>query len=285
MLYFYPLLITKHQCTGQKSVTDQIELVYSKWDPQSQNSLFHTYLYNTVSVDAAPFYRPNRSDDEEKWEEALQKRPNPGAIPFIVKGFQQLGHRIISQEGHLKVLHGRLYEINNGLTDLLRRHDIDISTRTIECRRRHLQLSQKCLALATKVQVLRNRGYAMDPAEEGLRQKLILLEKTVFDPALNGRGEEIWARMVSVRERVRQLQIEFDKMGRGMTSQRKEVIDDEVMKRTKKVSNRTLLTGRNCTNGVSRSWKTMIHSCCTLQRKWKRSRRNTRSGRSLNQNL
>ncbi|MCJ1254361.1 hypothetical protein MMC24_002176 [Lignoscripta atroalba] len=219
----------------QKSVTDQIDLVYHKWDPQSQNSLFHTYLYNTVNPDTAPFYRPDPSDNEEKWEEALRKRPNPGAIPVLVKGFEQLGHRIVSQEEHLKVLHGRVYEINNGLTDLLRRHDLDISTRTTECRRRHNRISQKCLALATKVQVLRNRGYAMDSAEEELRQKLLVLERSVFDPALNGRGEEIWARMVSVRERGRQLQLEFERAGRNMIQDQGQGIDEEVMKRAKKI--------------------------------------------------
>ncbi|MCJ1340353.1 hypothetical protein MMC09_005647 [Bachmanniomyces sp. S44760] len=220
----------------QKSVTDQIELVYSKWDPQTQNSLFQTYLYNTVSPDAAPFYRPDPRDDEEKWEEALRKKPNPGAIPFLVKGFEQLGHRIVSQEEHLRVLHGRLYEINNGLTDLLRRHDLEISTRATECKRRHLRISQKCLMLAAKVQVLRNRGYAMDGAEEDLRQKLAKLEEKVFDPRLNGRGEEIWARMVSVRERGRQLQFEFEKAGKGLKQDQSSGIDEEVMKRAKKAS-------------------------------------------------
>ena len=218
-------------------MTDQIELVYAKWDPQNNNhSLFQTYLYNTVDVSEAPFYRPDPSENEEKWEEALRKRPNPAAIPFIVKGFEQLGQRIISQETHLNILHGRLYEINNGLTDLLRKHDLNISTRAQECKKRHLRLSQKCMALATKVQVLRNRGYTLDPAEEELRQKLQSLEKSVLDPALNGRGEEIWARMVSVREMTRFLQIEFDKVGKSIMENREEAIDEQTMKKAKKVS-------------------------------------------------
>ena len=223
--------------TGQKSVTDQIELVYAKWDPQNNNhSLFQTYLYNTVDASEAPFYRPDPSENEEKWEEALRKRPNPAAIPFIVKGFEQLGQRIVSQETHLNILHGRLYEINNGLTDLLRKHDLNISTRAQECKKRHLRLSQKCMALATKVQVLRNRGYTLDPAEEELRQKLQILEKSVLDPALNGRGEEIWARMVSVREMTRLLQAEFDKVGKSIMENREEAIDEQTMKKAKKVS-------------------------------------------------
>jgi len=136
----------------------------------------------------------------------------------------------------LNTLRGRLHEINDGLNSLVQRHDLQISIRAAECRRKHLRISQQCLSLAAKTQVLRNRGYAMDSAEEELRRKLMLLERSVFDPALNGRGEEIWARMVSVRERGRQLQREFEKSGRSVTQGKEQVIDEEVMRRVKKVS-------------------------------------------------
>ena len=234
-LYFPPDCPLTQTCTGQKSVISQIETIYSKWNPESANSSFHTYLYNTFPPDAVPFFRPDPSDNEEKWEEALRKRPNPGAIPFIVKGFWQLGQRILIQEEHLRVLHGRLYEINNGLTDLLNKHDVDITIRAAECRRKHLVLNQKCLALATKTQVLRNRGYVLDSAEEELKQKLASLEKKVFDPALSGRSEEIWARMVSVRERGKQLQYEMERHGLSMKNESEQSLDEETLKKAKKV--------------------------------------------------
>ena len=228
---------------GQKSVINQIETIFSKWNPDSANSSFHTYLYNTFPPDAVPFFRPDPSDNEEKWEEALRKRPNPGAIPFIVKGFWQLGQRILIQEEHLRVLHGRLYEINNGLTDLLNKHDVDITTRAEECRRKHMVLSQKCLALATKTQVLRNRGYVLDTVEEELKQKLTTLERKVFDPALSGRSEEIWARMVSVRERGRQLQYEVERHGLSMKNESEQTLDEETLKKAKKVCRSSVSTG------------------------------------------
>lgn len=58
----------------------------------------------------------------------------------------------------------------------------------------------------------------------------------MFDPALNGRGEEIWARMVSVRERGRQLQREYERAGKSVVdgSAGRE-IDEEVLKRASKV--------------------------------------------------
>ena len=140
------------------------------------------------------------------------------------------------QYQHLLILQGRLHEINDGLEMLLRKHDIDISTRAAECRRKHLRLSHQCLRLAAKAQVLRNRGYAMDSAEEELRKQLFALERRVFDPALNGRGEEIWARMVSVRERGRQLQREYERAGRNLAEgSAARVVDEEVLKRASKV--------------------------------------------------
>lgn len=219
-----------------RSVTDQMEAAFAKWNPQSPNSLFQTYLYNSVSPDRAPFYAPGPQDDEAKWEEALRKKPTPGSIPVIIKGFAELGSRMNLQKTHLDVLQGRLHEINDGLTDLLRKHDLQISIRAAECKRKHSALSQQCLRVAAKVQVLRNRGYAMDSAEEELREKLLRLEQTIFDPSLNGRGEEIWARMVSVRERSRQLQREYEKAGKTMGEDQSIGMDEDVMKQTKKVS-------------------------------------------------
>ena len=136
----------------------------------------------------------------------------------------------------LHTLGGRLHEINSGLSKLLQKHELSISVRAAECRRKHLTLSRQCLGLAAKTQVLRNRGYILDGPEEELRNKLLVLERSVLDPALNGRSEEIWARMVSVRERGRLLQREFEKAGRSLSREQGQVVDEEVMRRVKKVS-------------------------------------------------
>lgn len=75
----------------------------------------------------------------------------------------------------------------------------------------------------------------MDAPEEELRQKLMILEKNVFDPALHGRGEEIWAQMVSVRERGRMLQYEIEKRGLAGRDQKEQNLDDETLKKVGKV--------------------------------------------------
>lgn len=212
-----------------------MDLAFQRWNPQSENTVFSTYLYNNVPIEQAPFYGPTPKDDEAKWEEALTKKPRPGAVPILAQGFEELGHRMVMQYQALSTLQGRLHEINEGLNSLLQKHDLEISIRAAECRKKHLRISQQCLGLAAKTQILRNRGYAMDSAEEDLRKKLLQLERKVFDPALNGRGEEIWARMVSVRERGRQLHREFERAGIGLSQDNGKAFDEEVMAKTKKV--------------------------------------------------
>jgi len=221
-----------------RTVVEQLQLVQRKWFPRNPQTVFSTYLYNQVDPQTAPFYRPGPADQEEAWEAALQKAPTPGSIPVQLRGFLQLGERVVMQRNHLAVLSGRLHEINNGLTALLRKHELEISSRATAARRRHIALSQRVLALATKTMIARNRGYALDGAEEDLRKRLVGLERTVMDPSLAGREEEIWARMVNVRERGRILEMEMARAGMGNDNDRqnRQEIDEETMKRAKKVS-------------------------------------------------
>ncbi|EDN06905.1 predicted protein [Histoplasma mississippiense (nom. inval.)] len=176
-----------------------------------------------------------RQDDETKWEEALRKRPGPGYVPVLVQGFWELGKRAQRQRDFLAMMQVRLHEINNALTELLSRHDLKISVKIAACRRKHTVLSQRCLALAAKTQILRNRGYAMDETEEELQKKLHQLERSVFDPSLNGRTEEIWARMLAIREQSKRLQLEVEKTGQESNQQADDELDESALKTAKKI--------------------------------------------------
>lgn len=256
----------------------QIAIVKDKWDAPSRSSPFRAYLYNNVGEEVAPFYQPGAEDDETKWEEALRKRPGPGYVPVLVKGFWELGKRAQRQKDFLTMMQQRLHEINNCLTDLLSRHDLKISVKIADCRRKHLVLSKRCLALAAKTQVLRNRGYAMDDAEEELKKKLTQLERSVFDPSLNGRGEEIWARMLAIHEHSKRLQAEMDRAGTNVVGNGEDEIDEQTLKTAKKVRSSTYMDRLK--------WMLIINFCrfsmiITLRsnicrKRWHRSKRNSR---------
>ena len=142
-----------------------------------------------------------------------------------------MAERIKTQEKGRIVFNAVLHQINDNLTALLNTHDTRTSIKVMEAKRKHVVLKQRCLALATKVQILRNRGYALNGDEEDVKIKLKKLEKGVNDPGLGARAEEIWARMISVQERGRLLRSELEKAGKETG----EVLDEEMSLRAKKV--------------------------------------------------
>lgn len=205
--------------------------VLDKWDTASPNCVFKHYFYNKVDDNMAPYYRPGPGEDATAWEEALSKKPGPGYIPVLCTGFQQMGERIQLQQRNLANFNARLHEINNSLGQMMQNHETKTSIRAMDARRKHIVLKQRCLALATKVQVLRNRGYAMGGDEEDLRTKLMVLERNIHDPGLDARGEEIWARMLLVQERARMLKTEFDRAG----NENSDLLDEDTSNKAKKV--------------------------------------------------
>ena len=210
-----------------------MELIYRKWSPEAPQCTMAHYFYVAVPPEKAPFVTMPPDADERSWEEALRNKPFDGAVPVLAKGFQQLGQRLQMQVNAVKQLQVRLHEMNNSLGAMMEKHELVLSVRAAEAKRRHVGLSQRCLALAIKAQVLSSRGFVLDGVEEELKKKLANLEKGVFDPGFAGREEEIWARMVALRERSRWLTEESEKLGRQVAGDGG--LDEEVLKKTKKV--------------------------------------------------
>lgn len=209
-----------------------------KWHPDSADCVFQHYFYTNVGPERAPFFQPSPSEDPRKWEEALKNKPSDGAIPVLARGFGEngIGGRMKVAEMAVSALYQRVNEINESLRQRIEDHDLKFTVRTLEARRKHIALSRRTLALATKVQVLRNRGYALDGAEEELKTKLSKLQQTTQDPVLAGRQEELWARMTVVRERAGMLKEETEKLGKlAGGGQDVELLDEETMGRVKKV--------------------------------------------------
>ncbi|KAL1642217.1 Nucleoporin nup57 [Diplodia intermedia] len=219
----------------QKSIPEQMADLISKWMPEQRATVFQHYFYNQVDPQLVPYYVAPADEDAKAWEEALSKKPNEGAIPVLGRGFRAVAGRLETQAKAVEALQARLHEMNNSLTEMLQKHDLEITVRTTEAKRKHIALTKRCLALATKAQILRNRGYAMDPREEELRKKLMELEKKAFDPMLNGRQEEVWARMSAVRARAREMQEDLEKIGKTAGKPEGEQLDEEHVKAIRKV--------------------------------------------------
>ncbi|EEY16150.1 nucleoporin nup44 [Verticillium alfalfae VaMs.102] len=179
---------------NQKPPMEQIATTFRKWHPGDPSCVFRHYFYNKVDNAAVPFYQPGPNEDPKEWEEALQRKPGQGYIPVLGAGFSGVADRLQTQKRVVGEHNVRLHQINASLDAILSRHDLETSVRALAARRRHVALRERCLALAARVQVLRNRGYALSGDEDDLRLKLVELDRAVQDPALSAREEELWSR-------------------------------------------------------------------------------------------
>ena len=160
-----------------------------------------------------PFYQPSPGEDPREWEQAVHDKPAPGYMPALATGFRAVAERLLTQKAILAQFNQALHQINAQLDQILSQHDLQTSVRALNARRRHALLRQRCLALASKVQVLRNRGYALDKDEDDLNTKLESLDRRMSDPALSARTEELWSRLILLRGYADSLRSEIN--GRG----------------------------------------------------------------------
>ncbi|EAA35831.3 hypothetical protein GE21DRAFT_636 [Neurospora crassa] len=219
------------QTTYQKPIPEQIQVITQKWDPTNPNCAFKTYLYNKVDEHAAPLYQPGPNDDPKEWEEALAKKPGPNYIPVLCAGFPAIVARLLLQRRVITEFNNKLHAINASLDEILSRHDLEHSVRALKAKRRHAELSKRCLALASRVQVLRNRGYALSSDEDELKQKLAKIDKHIQDPALSARMEELWSRLIILRGYADNLRDEINKPGFAES----DGLDEEVEAKAKKI--------------------------------------------------
>ncbi|KKA29330.1 hypothetical protein TD95_005024 [Thielaviopsis punctulata] len=215
----------------QRPVQDQILQIVEKWDTTNPNTVFKYYFYNRVDETNIPFYRPGPHENPREWEEALEKKPAPGFIPVLCTGFQGISERLKTQRRAVADLNTRIHQINSSLDAILSRHDLATSVRAAAARRRHVVLQERCMSFAAKVQVLRNRGYALSGEEDNMRLKLHALETAVNDPAISAKEEELWSRLIILRGYATTLTQELSKP----LAQVEESLDEETETKLKKV--------------------------------------------------
>ncbi|KAI1309596.1 nucleoporin complex subunit 54-domain-containing protein [Xylaria venustula] len=216
---------------SHRPVTEQMETIIGKWTPSNPNTVFKYYFYNNVGQARVPFFQPGPGDDPREWEQAVHDRPDPNYVPVLATGFAAIGERLKMQEKALTQYRQTLHSINACLDAILSHQDLQTSVRALNARRKHAILRQRCLALATKVQVLRNRGYSLDKDEDELKMKLESLDQDLTDPALSARTEELWSRLLLLRGHADTLRNEVERQG----AEAQEGLGEEVEAKAKKI--------------------------------------------------
>ncbi len=274
-------VLTLTDCLVEKPIPDQIATLIAKWRPDTPNTVFKEYFYNKVDENRVPFFQPQAFENPREWEEALQNKPAPGYLPVLCTGFEGLATRLRLQRRTVATFNAGLHEINTKLDAILSQHDLQTSVRALAARRRHNELSKRCLALAAKTQVLRNRGYALSGDEDDLKLKLQALEKTMQDPALSARMEELWSRLIVLRNYADALRVEINKRG----VKEEEGLGEDVEAKAKKVrpvlSISTLSVSACLPTDNYRSSKTTRNNYSTSRKRLTRSTPTLRPGRRI----
>jgi len=262
---------------NQKPIPDQIQDVIQKWDEKSPQCAFKHYFYNKVEAAAIPYYAPQPHEDPREWEEALQNKPGAGFMPVLAAGFAGMAERLKVQQRAIGTFNAKLHEINRSLDTILEDHDLKTSVRSLAARRRHAQLARRCLSLAAKTQVLRNRGYALSGDEDDLLTKLRAVEKGVQDPALGARMDDLWGRLIVLRNYADNLKAEIGRRG----IKEGEGLGEDIEAKAKKVGG--LLRWGAAAGALTfpRSSRTTRSSSSTSGRRSARSRRTWRTGRRI----
>ncbi|KAI1323615.1 nucleoporin complex subunit 54-domain-containing protein [Xylariaceae sp. FL0255] len=216
---------------SHKPVTAQMESMIAKWIPENPETVFKYYFYNKVDQARVPLFQPMPGEDPREWEQAVHDKPGPEYMPALGRGFVGLKDRLVTQKSVLAQLRNALHAINSSLDAILSQQDLQTSVRALNARRKHAILRQRCLAIATKVQVLRNRGYSLDKDEDELKTKLETLDQGLLDPALSARTEELWSRLLLLRGYADTLRNEVER--RGAESQ--EGLGEEAELKAKKI--------------------------------------------------
>ncbi|POR30904.1 Nucleoporin nup44 [Tolypocladium paradoxum] len=215
----------------QKPILEQIKLVTEKWDPANPSCVFKHYFYNKVDEAHIPFYKPQPHEDPREWEEALQNKPAPGFMPVLCSGYSGVADRLKTQKRAISEFNTRLHQVNSSLDAILQRHELETEVRALAARRRQTAISERCQALAARIQILRNRGYALSGDEDDLKNRLQNLEREVQDPGLGAREEELWSRLIVLRGYSDRLNKELDKPARADG----EALDAETAAKAKRV--------------------------------------------------
>lgn len=257
-----------------------MKAVYEKWDPNSRNTVFKHYFYNKVEEARVPLYQPGPNENVSDWEQAVREKPGKEYIPALATGFTAVAERLKTQRQILAHFNSVLHAINGSLDAILAKHDLETSVRALNAKRKHALIRQRCLAIASKVQVLRNRGYALDTDEDELKSKLEALDRGLADPSLSARTEELWSRLIMLRRHADNLREEVNQRG----GEPGDGISEEAEAKAKKVSGTAplppirpgLVPLANMIPASSSRTTTSNYRRSRLW--WRRPRRTTRSG-------
>ncbi|SAM07789.1 hypothetical protein [Absidia glauca] len=185
----------------QYNVWQQLALIKAHWDPTSPLCQFRHYFYNTVPPNEVQLYVRPPNQDEQLWNEAQQKNPDPSCmVPVLAVGFEDVLKRMNIQDQQSELHKEKLEELDQRLETVQRKYDLASQARLDEHKRRHADLTQRVIRLLRVVQVIRYKGFPLNPQEELCQKQFEALSTQPNNPEqLYTKMLELWSQLHNIK--------------------------------------------------------------------------------------
>lgn len=225
-----PAKAQQSSSTYTPAINDQLIKLKEQWDPSSPKCVLKTHLYNKFSEQeiAVLMQQPRPANETpEDWDHAMSNRPGPLYYPVKVTSFSEVAQRIEFQLDHVAKGRILLNNINDELTQLLSKHDLDNTTRIMKAKVRHTKLARRLLRLATILAILKLKGYPLLPEEEEISKQFQALNAKITDPnAPVGKLSDLYARLAILKGRSEDLSHQLESSIQNMNGGLKSVVND-----------------------------------------------------------
>ncbi|KAG2202062.1 hypothetical protein INT47_006254 [Mucor saturninus] len=210
----------------QEKVWQDLALIRAHFDPTSPLCQFRHYFYNMVPTNEAHLYVRPQNQDENLWNEAVRKNPDPtwydfktavfyidadiegtflslfhiSLVPVLAVGFDDILKRIEIQSKQVEIHQETLKETANRLATVQRQYDLSTLVRLEEHKRRHANLAQRLLRLLRYSQVLRYKGFPLNSDEEqAIKQLSNLVSQPNQPPQLAEKMNQLYRQLQAIK--------------------------------------------------------------------------------------
>jgi len=138
--------------------------ILGSYMPNNPKFRFQTVMYMQVQPYQLAQYQKPPELTTEQWERAIQDKPEPDCVPVVVKGFEQLKHRVDHFEAGKKSTEVMLFKLKQTITKMKQDHEAHLSN-IVEAKKRQFTLSHRLLKLLRQLAKLRGKNTPLSPEE------------------------------------------------------------------------------------------------------------------------
>ena len=193
-----------------QQIQEQVIKCKESWDPNSNKTKLKSFVYNKVNETEAMLYNKPPNVSQEEWDVAVEKKPSSDVIPVEVLGYDGLNQRNQLQRENVaqaRVIFNQLLEKS---TQLQQKHELDTSARILKAQSRNSEIEKRILKLGSQLAILKSRGLPLNVTEEKMWNRFQTLLKRSENPAGLGKTNELWARLVVLKERAKNISDQLD---------------------------------------------------------------------------